>query len=84
MIHLPRRYFFQARNKKHYNKEKKMGGINMDSVGSDYIRGYNRGQAVPQHIVQESIDSLNAAINRLDQIINGMKDNCECKKSNFM
>jgi len=56
-----------------------MGGINMDSVGSDYIRGYNRGQAVPQHIVQESIDSLNAAINRLDQIINGMKENCECK-----
>ena len=51
-----------------------MGGINMDSVGSDYIRGYNRGQAVPQHIVQESIDSLNAAIDRLDQIINQMRE----------
>jgi len=80
MIHLARRHFFNARNEIRWNKEKKMGGINMDSVGSDYIRGYNRGQAVPQHIVQESIDSLNAAINRLDQIINEMKDNCECKK----
>jgi hypothetical protein len=84
MIHLARRHFFNARNEIRWNKEKKMGGINLDGMGSDYIRGYNRGQAVPQHIVQESIDSLNAAINRLDQIINEMKDNCECKKSNFM
>jgi hypothetical protein len=63
-------------NDKHFNKKwsKQMGGINMDSVGSDYIRGYNRGQAVPQHIVQESIDSLNAAIDRLDQIINQMRE----------
>ena len=80
MIHLARRHFFNARNEIRWNKEKKMGGINLDGMGSDYIRGYNRGQAVPQHIVQESIDSLNAAINRLDQIINEMKDNCECKK----
>ena len=80
MIHLARRHFFNARNEIRWNKEKKMGGINLDGMGSDYIRGYNIGQAVPQHIVQESIDSLNAAINRLDQIINEMKDNCECKK----
>ena len=68
-----RRYFFNARNEIRWNKEKKMGGINLDGMGSDYIRGYNRGQAVPQHIVQESIDSLNAAIDRLDNIINEMK-----------
>ena len=30
--------------------------------------------------VQESIDTLNAAIDRLDKIINEMQDNCQCKK----
>ena len=76
MIHLPRRYFFQARNEKHYNKEKKMGGYtNLDGVSDGWIRG----QVTPEHKVQESIDSLNAAIRRLDNIIKEMQENCECK-----
>ena len=67
MIHLPRRYFFQARNEKHYNKEKlKMGGY----INEDFIRG----EYPPRHTVQDSIDSLNAAIDRLDKIINEMKE----------
>ena len=76
MIHLPRRYFFQARNEKHYKKEKKMGGyIGLDSDKSEYIRG----QQTPQHAVQEAIDGLNAATNRLDKLIREMQGNCECK-----
>ena len=61
MIHLPRRYFFQARNEKHYKKRgKQMGGyINLDGASN-----------MPS--VQESLDSLNAAIDRLDKIINDM------------
>lgn len=30
--------------------------------------------------VQESIDSLNAAIDRLDNLIHEMTGNCQCKK----
>jgi molybdenum-dependent DNA-binding transcriptional regulator ModE len=58
-------------------RRKQMGGVEMDGVGSDYIRGYNRGQAVPQHAVQESIDSLNAAIDRLSKIISEMDEKCK-------
>jgi hypothetical protein len=76
MIHLPRRYFFQARNEKHYNKEKKMGGMSLDGVSSEWIRG----QVTPEHKVQEAVDSLNAAITRLDNLIHEMQGNCECKK----
>jgi hypothetical protein len=76
MIHLPRRYFFQARNEKHYKKEKKMGGYtNLDGVSDGWIRG----QVTPEHKVQEAVDSLNAAITRLDNLIHEMQGNCECK-----
>jgi hypothetical protein len=45
-----------------------MGGINLDSTAW-----------VQKDRVQESIDNLNAAIDRLDKIINEMKENSECK-----
>jgi hypothetical protein len=53
------------------NKEKrsnKMGPINLDSTAW-----------VQKDKVQESIDSLNAAIDRLNKIINEMKENSECR-----
>ena len=67
-----RRYFFNARNEKHYNKNrgKAMGGISLDGVSSEWVRG----QVTPEHKVQEAVDSLNAAIDRLDAIINEMKE----------
>ena len=53
-----------------------MGGyIGLDSDKSEYIRG----QVTPQHAVQEAIDGLNAATNRLDKLIQEMQGNCECK-----
>jgi hypothetical protein len=53
-----------------------MGGyIGLESDKSEFIRG----QFTPEHKIQEAIDSLNAAIGRLDNLINEMKDNCECK-----
>ena len=61
MIHLPRRYFHQAMNEKRWSKEKRMGG-------------YIRGEESQRHTVQDSIDSLNAAIDRLDKIINEMRE----------
>ena len=71
MIHLARRHFFNARNEKHYKKRSKaMGGyIGLESDKSEFIRG----QFTPEHKIQESIDALNAAITRLDNIINEMK-----------
>ena len=64
MIHLPRRYFFQAIHEKHYKKRgtAKGGPINLDST-----------LWVSKDTVQDSIDGLNAAIDRLDKIINEMK-----------
>jgi hypothetical protein len=74
MIHLPRRYFFQARNEKHYNKEKlKMGG-DYRILTQEEINGYQT-----KDTVQDTIDSLNAAIERLNKIINDM-DECLCQK----
>jgi hypothetical protein len=72
MIHLPRRHFFQSRNEKHYNKRSRaMGGpIYLDGMIPEFIRG----EVTPQHKIQESIDALNAAITRLDNIINEMKE----------
>jgi hypothetical protein len=68
MIHLPRRYFFQARNEKHYNKEKlKMGG-DYRILTQEEINGYQT-----KDTVQDTIDSLNAAIDRLDNIIKTME-----------
>jgi hypothetical protein len=65
-------------NDKHYNKNRgsKMGGyIGLESDKSEFIRG----QVAPEHKVQEAVDSLNAAINRLDKLIHEMTGNCECK-----
>lgn len=45
-----------------------MGGINLDSTAW-----------VSKDTVQESIDGLNAAIDRLDKLIHEMTGNCECK-----
>ena len=73
-----RRYFFNARNDKHYNKKwrKQMGGYtNLDGVSSEWVRG----QQTPLHAVQEAIDGLNAATTRLDNLIKEMQGNCECK-----
>lgn len=65
MIHLPRRHFFNARNEIRYNKERKrMGGF----INEDFVRG----EVPSRHTVQETIDSLNAAIDRLDGIIKDM------------
>lgn len=51
-----------------------MGGyIGLESDKSEYIRG----QVTPQHIIQESIDSLNAAIERLGKIISEMDEKCK-------
>ena len=48
-----------------------MGGyIGLESDKSEFIRG----QVTPQHAVQEAVDSLNAAIDRLDKIINEMRE----------
>jgi len=71
-----RRYFFKHMNDKHYNKKwsKQMGGyIGLESDKSEHIRG----QVTPQHIIQESIDSLNRAIERLDGIIREMDEKCK-------
>lgn len=82
MSGMPRRHFLnEYNNQRHYNKKwSKEMVIDLDGVGTDYIRGYNRGQAVPQHTVQETIDSLNAAIDRLDSIIKNMQKDLPYKE----
>ena len=74
---MARRYFHRYMNDKHYNKKwrKQMGGMSLDGVSSEWVRG----QVTPEHKVQEAIDSLNAAITRLDSLIHEMQGNCECK-----
>ena len=70
---MARRYFHRYMNDKHFNKKwsKQMGGyIGLESDKSEWLRG----QVTPEHKIQESIDSLNAAIARLDNIINEMKE----------
>jgi hypothetical protein len=48
--------------------------------GRTYMdEGFVRGEVPMTHTVQDSIDTLNAAIDRLDAIIKEMQDNCECK-----
>jgi hypothetical protein len=56
-----RRYFHRYMNDKHYNKKwgKQMGGYINEPIKDP---------------VQESIDALNAAIDRLDKIINDMNE----------
>jgi len=71
-----RRYFHRYMNDKHFNKKwsKQMGGyIGLESDKSEYIRG----EFTPQHVIQESIDSLNRAIERLDTIIREMDEKCK-------
>ena len=71
-----RRYFHKYMNDKNYNRKwgSKMGGyIGLESDKSEYIRG----QVTPQHVIQDSIDSLNRAIERLDAIIREMDENCK-------
>jgi len=69
MIHLPRRHFFNARNEKHYKKRgSQMGGPEYRILTQEEINGY-----VTKDPVQDTIDSLNAAIDRLNKIIDDMK-----------
>lgn len=62
-------------NQRHYNKEKlKMGG-DYRILTQEEINGYTTKDPV-----QDTIDSLNAAIDRLDKVINDMSE-CLCKKN---
>lgn len=79
MIHLPRRYFHQAMNQRRWTKEKKMGGPEYRILAPHEIAAFTRGEESTTNTVQNSIDTLNAAIDRLDGIIKEMQDNCECK-----
>ena len=47
---------------------KAMGGMNLDST-----------PRVPKDLVKESIDSLDAAIDRLDKLIHEMAKTCPCR-----
>lgn len=77
MIHLPRRYFFQAMNEKRWSKEKKMGGyIGLDSDKSEYIRGQSStSNEEIKDAIEASYNSLNLAIDRLDKLVREMQDN---------
>lgn len=70
MVYLPRRHFYNAVKEIHYNKKrgKQMGGPEYRILTQEEINGY-----VTKDPVQETIDALNAAIDRLDKIINDMK-----------
>jgi hypothetical protein len=65
-----RRYFFKSMHEKHYNRKwgKTMGGMNLDST-----------PRVPKDLVKESIDSLEASIDRLDKLIHEMAKTCPCR-----
>ncbi len=72
-----RRYFHQAMNEIHYNKKrerKNMGGPEYRILQPHEIAAFTRGEESTRQTVQDSIDSLNAAIDRLDAIINEMKE----------
>lgn len=71
MIYLPRRHFYNAMFERHYKKKRgsKMGGPEYRILTQEEINGY-----VTKDPMQETIDSLNAAIERLDKIINEMKE----------
>jgi hypothetical protein len=77
-----KRYFHKYMNDKHYNKrwEKNMGGPEYRILQPHEIAAFTRGEESTKNSVQDSIDTLNAAIDRLDGIIKEMQDNCECKK----
>jgi hypothetical protein len=64
-------------NDKHYDKKwksKKMGGPEYRILTPEEINGYKTVDAV-----QESIDSLTAAIDRLDNLIHEWVKVCPCK-----
>jgi hypothetical protein len=63
-------------NDKHYNKKwgKQMGGPEYRILNPTEIAAFTRGEESTRQTVQDSIDSLNAAIDRLDAIINEMKE----------
>jgi len=71
-----RRYFHRYMNDKHYNKKwgKQMGGPEYRILTPEEINGY-----VTRDAVQESIDSLTAAIDRLDNLIHEWVKVCPCK-----
>lgn len=50
-----------------------MGGINLDG----YIESLETSNDIYKDVVQNSIDSLNAAIARLDKIISEMDEKCK-------
>jgi hypothetical protein len=56
-----------------------MGGPEYRILAPHEIAAFTRGEESTKDPVQESIDTLNAAIDRLDGIIKEMQDNCECK-----
>jgi len=80
MIHLARRHFFNARNEIRWNKKRgsQMGGPEYRILTQEEINGY-----VTKDPVQDTIDSLNAAIDRLDKIINDMKGQTDGTNNKF-
>jgi hypothetical protein len=71
-----RRYFHKAMNEMRYNKNREinMGGQEYRILTPEEINGY-----VTRDAVQESIDSLTAAIDRLDNLIHEWVKVCPCK-----
>ena len=53
---------------------KQMGGPEYRILQPHEIAAFTRGEEFTRDPVQESIDTLNAAIDRLDKIINDMKE----------
>jgi hypothetical protein len=61
-------------NETRWSKEKRMGGTEYRVLQPHEIAAFTRGEESQRHTVQDSIDSLNAAIDRLDKIINEMRE----------
>jgi hypothetical protein len=68
-------------NDRHYNKEwgKEMGGPEYRVLQPNEIAAFTRGEESTRQTVQDSIDTLNAAIDRLDKIIHEFVETCPCK-----
>ena len=71
MIREPRRHFFNAMNEIRWTKEKEK----MVDEWKEFVRG----EQTPKQVMQETINNLNAAIDRIDIIIKEMQDKLECK-----
>lgn len=77
MIYLPRRHFYNAMFEKHYKKKRgsTMGGhIYTDAYTETDASTIATADSLTISSVQDALDSLNAAIDRLDKIINDMKE----------